>query len=363
MAAALDGEIELVCGAFSSNPEKSKASGLSLGLDPSRIYKSYKEMIVTEKALSVEERMDFVSIVTPNHLHFAPAKMALKNGFHVVCDKPLCISLDEAYSLEKIVNESGMLFALTHNYTGYPMVKQAKAMVKNGDIGVVRKVSVSYSQGWLSTYLEGEDQKQAAWRTDPNKAGQAGALGDIGTHAENLAEYISGLKISAVCADLNIMVSDRRLDDDCNILLKYDNGASGILTASQICAGEENNLKIKISGTNATIEWHQMEPNSLKVYWLDKPMQIYRTGSFGLYDTASLATRLPSGHPEGYIEAFANIYLQVADAIKRVKDGESIDYDSVDFPTIKDGVRGMKFINYVLKSANSDDKWTSIEEK
>jgi predicted dehydrogenase len=320
-------------------------------------------MITKESQLNTSERMDFVSIVTPNHLHFAPAKLALDNGFHVVCDKPLCFDLHQAYELEKIVNDSGLIFALTHNYTGYPMVKQAKAMVAKGEIGDIRKVMVEYSQGWLSKFIEADNQKQAAWRTDPTKSGAVGALGDIGTHAENLAEYITGLKISAICADLNIMVAGRKLDDDGNILLKFENGASGILAASQICTGEENNLRIKVSGTLGTLEWEQMSPNSLKVYWGDRPMQILRTGSFGLHEAANNATRLPSGHPEGYIEAFANIYKSVAHCIRRYKNGQEIDTSDMNFPTIEDGVRGMKFINYIIKSANSNDKWTNIDEK
>ena len=263
MAAAIDGEIELVCGAFSSNPEKSKLSGEDLYLPADRVYGSYAEMIEKEKQLPDGERMDFVSIVTPNHVHFGPAKMALENGFHVVCDKPLCFNMEEAHELSRLVKDSGLIFALTHNYTGYPMVKQAKAMVANGDIGNIRKVVVEYPQGWLSTFLESSDQKQAAWRTDPSKSGIAGAMGDIGTHAENLAEYITGLNIEKLCADISTLVEGRLLDDDGNVLLRFDNGARGVLHASQISAGEENNINIRVYGEKGGLQWFQMEPNSL----------------------------------------------------------------------------------------------------
>ncbi|RMF29984.1 MAG: gfo/Idh/MocA family oxidoreductase, partial [Bacteroidetes bacterium] len=253
MAAALDGKIELVCGAFSSDPEKSRLSGQDLFLPPERVYGSFAEMIEREKQLPEGERMDFVAIVTPNHVHFPPAKMALENGFHVVCDKPLCYNMEEAYELQRLVKETGLLFALTHNYTGYPMVKQARAMVRNGDIGRIRKVVVEYPQGWLSTRLEETDQKQAAWRTDPKRSGIAGAMGDIGTHAENLAEYITGLHIQELCADLSTFVEGRALDDDGNVLLRFDNGAKGVLHASQISVGEENNLNIRVYGTKGSL--------------------------------------------------------------------------------------------------------------
>ena len=268
MAAALDGEIELVCGAFSSSPKKSKLSGADLHLPANRVYGTYAEMIKEEKKLPLGERMDFVSIVTPNHQHFGPAKMALENGFHVVCDKPLCFDMKEAKTLQRLVKKTGLLFALTHNYTGYPMVKQARMMVKKGKIGTVRKIIVEYPQGWLTNKVEATNQKQAAWRTDPKKSGIAGAMGDIGTHAENLAEYITGLQIKKLCADINIFVPGRRLDEDGNVLLEFNNGAKGILFATQIAAGEENNLKIRIYGTKAGLEWSQQKPNTLIVRWL-----------------------------------------------------------------------------------------------
>jgi predicted dehydrogenase len=298
MAAALDGQIELVCGAFSSDPEKSRLSGEDFYLNPARVYGSYAEMINREKALPAELRMDFVSIVTPNHVHFGPAKMALENGFHVICDKPLAFDLDEAQQLVQLVEESGLIFALTHNYTGYPMVKQARAMIRAGEFGEIRKVVVEYPQGWLSTKLEDSDQKQAAWRTDPRRSGIAGAMGDIGTHAENLAEYITGLQISELCADLTAFVPGRVLDDDGNVLLRFNNGAKGILHASQISAGEENDLNIRVYGTKGGFHWRQMEPNTLVVRWLDKPTEIRRTGVEPLYPAATAHTRIPAGHPK-----------------------------------------------------------------
>ena len=360
MAAAIDGEIELVCGAFSSNPKKSKLSGQDLYLPADRVYGSYEEMIKKEKELPLGERMDFVSIVTPNHLHFGPAKMALENGFHVVCDKPVCFNLKEAKTLQKIVKKTGLIFALTHNYTGYPMVKQARMMVAKGKIGEIRKLVVAYPQGWLSTKLEDSDQKQAAWRTDPKRSGIAGAMGDIGTHAENLAEYISGLQIKKICADLSALVPGRQLDDDGNVLLEFNNGAKGILYASQISAGEENNLNIKIYGTKAGLEWYQMEPNSLIVKWLDKPMEIMRTGVGKLYTEAQEHTRIPAGHPEGYLEAFGNIYRNFAKCVRARLNGKKPKAIYTDFPGIEDGVRGMLFIEKVVASGKSKQKWTKF---
>ena len=360
MAAALDGEIELVCGAFSSNPERSKASGKELFLPANRVYASYKEMIKAEKKLPLGERIDFVSIVTPNHVHYGPAKMALDNGFHVVCDKPLCFNKREAKTLQNTVEKTGLLFALTHNYTGYPMVKQARAMVKNGDLGKIRKIVVEYPQGWLSTKLEDSNQKQAAWRTDPKRSGAAGAMGDIGTHAENLAEYITGLQITELCADLSTFVKGRLLDDDGNILLRFDNGAKGILHASQIAAGEENALKIYVYGEKGGLEWHQMHPNSLITKWLDKPMQIFRTGGQGLYPEATANSRIPAGHPEGYLEAFANIYRNFARCVRARLNGKVADSIYTDFPTVSDGVRGMKFVDMVVKSNQKGAKWVKL---
>ncbi|MFT5265049.1 MAG: putative dehydrogenase [Polaribacter sp.] len=360
MAAALDGQIELVCGAFSSNEKKSKLSGQDFFLPANRVYGSYKEMILAEKKLPEGERMDFVSIVTPNHVHFGPAKMALENGFHVVCDKPLSFDMKEAKTLQRLVKKTGLRFALTHNYTGYPMVKEARHLVQKGKIGTIRKVIVEYPQGWLTTNLEATDQKQAAWRTDPKRSGIAGAMGDIGTHAENLAEYITGLQITKLCADLNTFVPGRRLDDDGNVLLEFDNGAKGILFATQIAAGEENNLKIRIYGTKAGLEWAQMEPNSLQVKWLDKPLEILRTG-VGKLSKASLAhTRIPAGHPEGYLEAFANIYRNFAFCLQADFAKKKVNALYEDYPRVDDGVRGMQFIERVVASGKSKQKWVKF---
>ena len=360
MAAALDGEIELVCGAFSSNAKRSKASGKELYLPKDRVYNNYEEMIKKEKELPLGERMDFVSIVTPNHVHYGPAKMALENGFHVVCDKPLCYDMKQAKSLQKLVEKTGLIFALTHNYTGYPMVKQAKEMIKKGKLGKIRKIVVEYPQGWLSTNLEATDQKQAAWRTDPKRSGVAGAMGDIGTHAENLAEYMTGLQITELCADLSTFVDGRLLDDDGNVLLRFDNGAKGILHASQISAGEENDLNIRVYGEKAGLQWHQMQPNSLVIKWLDKPKEILRTGSDALYPAATAAGRIPAGHPEGYLEAFANIYRNVAYCIRAELAGKKPKAMHKDFPTVEDGVRGMQFINKVVQSSNKGAKWVKV---
>ena len=360
MAAALDGQIELVCGAFSSRPEVSKASGEDFFLPANRVYADYMEMITREAELPEGERMDFVSIVTPNHMHYGPAKMALEYGFHVVCDKPLSFDMEQAEELQKLVKDSGLIFALTHNYTGYPMVKQARAMIAHQEIGKVRKVVVAYPQGWLSTKLEASDQKQASWRTDPSKSGIAGAMGDIGTHAENLAEYITGLQITALCADISTLVEGRQLDDDGNVLLRFNNGARGILYASQISAGEENDLHINVYGEKGSLSWRQMEPNTLTVRWLDQPTQTYRTGVGTLYDQTNTHTRLPAGHPEGYLEAFANIYRNVAMCIRARVQGQLPDDKYMDYPTVDDGVRGMKFVYAVIASGLSSEKWTEL---
>jgi predicted dehydrogenase len=360
MAAALDGEIDLVCGAFSSETERSKQSGANLGIAPSRVYDSFQEMIKKEAKLPANKRMQLVSIVTPNHMHFPPAKMALDYGFHVICDKPLAFNMKEANTLAALVEKTGLLFALTHNYTGYPMVKQARMMIKNGALGQIRKVVAAYPQGWLSTPLELTGQKQSAWRTDPKKSGVAGAMGDIGSHAENLTEYITGLKITQVCADITAIVPNRRLDDDGNVLLRFDNGARGILYASQICAGEENNLNIKVYGEKGGLEWSQMEPNTLIVRWLDQPTQLMRAGVGDQYAETKAHMRIPAGHPEGYLEAFANIYRNVAICIRARNQGTTPDAVYTDFPSVHDGVRGMAFIDKVIKSGKSNQKWLDL---
>lgn len=359
-AANLDGDIELVCGAFSSSPGKSKATGEALYLNPHRVYGSYEEMILKERDLPGDLRMDFVSIVTPNYVHFAPAKLALENGFHVIIDKPLAFNLAQAKALKKLVSKTGLVFALTHTYTGYPMVKEARNMVTTGEIGKVRKVYVEYPQGWLSTFLENTGQKQASWRTDPSRSGAGGAIGDIGTHAANLAEYITGSDISEVCASLNIVVKGRKLDDDSAMLLKFKNGATGILLATQVAAGDENNLNIRVYGEKGGIEWHQEEPNTLVVKWLDKPREIYRAGWGYLSESARKGIRTPNGHPEGYLEAFANIYANFAKAVRDFKPGKKIDPARYDFPDVNDGVKGMAFVDTVVKSSKSRQKWTRL---
>ena len=361
MAAALDGQIELVCGAFSSDPQRSKLSGTDFYLPPDRCYGTYEEMMHAEAALPPDQRMDLVSIVTPNHVHFAPAMMALDHGFHVVCDKPLCMTIVEAEALSVKVKSTGLIFAVTHAYSGYPMVKQAKQMIANGDLGTIRRVVVEYPQGWLSTALESTDQKQAAWRTDPLRSGASGAVGDIGTHAAHLAEYVSGLRIKELCADVHTHVKGRRLDDDASVLLRFDNGARGLLHASQIAAGEENNLRLRVYGEKGSIDWSQMEPNSLVVRWLDQPMQVYRTGVGSLFPEATIHSRVPSGHPEGYLEAFGNIYRDVAFCIQARLNGQTPDPLYRDFPSVEDGVRGMRFIETVIRSGHSDVKWIELQ--
>lgn len=361
LAANMDGLIEVVAGALSINPEVAKESGKMLFLPEDRTYTSYEEMLTKESKLPADKRIDFVTIVTPNFAHFAPAIAALEKGFHVVIEKPITFTLDEALQLKKKVEETGLLLCLTHTYSGYPMVRQARAMVREGVFGKIRKIYVEYPQGWLSKMSEKEGNAQAAWRTDPKRSGKAGAMGDIGTHAAHLAEFISGLKITHLCADLNIMVPGRALDDDGNVLLKFDNGAAGVLMASQVAAGEENALRIRIYGEHAGLEWAQQEPNTLLVKWLDKPTQILRAGSNGfLHKEALFNTRTPAGHPEGYLEAFANLYRNFALALSARLDGSKAP-EVVDFPSVNDGIRGMAFIDNVVKSGQSKEKWTPFE--
>ncbi len=352
----MDGLIELSCCALSHDPQVAKESGQALFLPDDRIYTSYEEMIKKESELPAEKRMHFVSIVTPNHVHFEPAMMALEHGFHVVLEKPMVFTLDQAKQLKQKVEETGLLLCLTHTYSGYPMVKQARQMVKDGALGAIRKIWVEYPQGWLSRLSEKEGNIQAAWRTDPARSGKSGAMGDIGTHAAHLAEYISGQKIVKLCADLNIVVEGRLLDDDGAMLLKFDKGATGVLTATQVAAGEENNLRIRIYGEKGGLEWSQQEPNTLIVKWLDGPVQIYRAGNAYLHDVAKHNTRTPGGHPEGYLEAFANIYRNFALTLQARLNGEEPS-SLIDFPTVEDGVRGMAFIDNVIASAQSDKKW------
>lgn len=360
IAARMDGQIELVCGAFSSHPEKSKQAGEMLFLNPSRVYPSYKEMIEKESQLPEGERMDFVAIVTPNHVHFEPSKMALEHGFHVVLDKPMTLTSEEAKELKALVDKTGLLFCLTHVYTGYPMVKEARKMVEDGKLGKIRKVYVEYPQGWLSQPLENEGNKQASWRTDPSKSGIAGSMGDIGTHAANLAEYVSGLKITKLCADINIVVPGRALDDDGAVLLKFDNGASGVLMATQIATGEENCIKVRVYGEKVGIEWKQDDANSLIVKRADKPTELIRTGGPANSDIALYNTRTPAGHPEGYLEAFANLYRNFAYCVQAILNGNKPEAAWLDFPDAEDGVRGMLFIEKVIESGKSEKKWIDL---
>jgi predicted dehydrogenase len=358
LAANMDGLVELCCGALSINPAIAVASGKALFLPESRTYLNYEEMIKAEAALPANERMDFVTIVTPNFAHFAPAMMALDHGFNVVIEKPITFSLDEAKQLKKKLDETGLTLCLTHTYSGYPMVKQAKAMIANGELGNIRKVWVEYPQGWLSKLSEREGNAQAAWRTDPKKSGKSSVMGDIGTHAAHLSEYITGAKITDICAELNTLVEGRVMDDDGAVLLKFDNGSKGVLMASQVAAGEENALKIRVYGEKGGIEWFQHEPNSLIVKWLEAPAQILRAGSAHLYKAASHNCRTPAGHPEGYLEAFANIYRNFALTLGCKMDGTIPTPEMLDFPGIEDGLRGMAFIDNVVASAQSDKKWT-----
>ncbi len=360
MAANLDGHIQLVCGAFSSSAAKSKASGKQLYLPDDRVYGNYAEMFEREKLLPLGQRMDFVSIVTPNHLHFEPAKLALENGFDVVLDKPATFNLTEAKELKTIIEKTGKLFCLTHTYNGYPMIKEAKALIADNKIGAVRKIYVSYPQGWLSTFLEGSSQKQAAWRTDPARSGIAGSMGDIGVHAFNLAEYVTGLQVTKVCADINTVVDGRLLDDDGAVLLKFNNGASGMLYATQVAAGEENNLSIQVYGEEGGLEWRQEDCNSLAVKWLNKPREILKSGNDYLSDLAKHNCRVPAGHPEGYLEAFANLYRNVAFTLDAIYNGEKPSPLWTDFPGIEEGIRGMAFIETSIASGKANNKWTDL---
>jgi predicted dehydrogenase len=353
-AAALDGYYELVCGAFSSDAANSRHTGEQLNLAPQRVYDSYNEMLVTEASLPAGERMQAVAIVTPNHLHAGPVILALQHGFHVIVDKPLALTVVQAKQIALALQQSACKLALTHTYAGYPMIKEARHRVASGQFGRIRKILVEYPQGWLSTALDSSQHKQASWRTDPGKAG-AGAVGDIGTHAAHLAEYVSGLKITELCAELNAVVPGRQLDDDASALLHFEHGASGVLIATQVAAGEENNVSLRIYGELGGLEWSHQDNNLLRVKMSGQPEQIYRSGAAGLCTAASLATRLPAGHPEGFIEAFANIYSAFA---LDVSGNRNIDQD---YPSIQEGLRGMAFIETMMRSAVSTQKWTTFE--
>ncbi len=357
LAFNMDGQVELVAGALSVHPEIAVQSGQDLFLAPDRIYTDYKLMLETESVRPAESRIDFVSIVTPNFLHFEPAMLALEKGFHVVVEKPITFTLDQAKQLRDKVRETGKWLLLCHTYTGYPMVKQARQLIQSGALGNVRKVYVEYPQGWLSTYLEGANNAQAAWRTDPKRSGKAGAMGDIGTHAFNLAEYVSGLQVTKLCADVNTVVAGRLLDDDGAALLKFSNGASGVLLATQVAAGAENNIKVRVFGEKGGLEWEQADANSLLIRWPDRPSEIYRAGSGYVGSFAKHNTRTPAGHPEGYLEAFANLYRNFAATLCASMNGEEPTAEMLDFPSVEEGVRGMAFIDHVIDSGSSDQKW------
>lgn len=357
MAAAIDGNIELVCGAFSSDPARARRSGAALYLPEERVYTDYLEMMQAEAALPADERMQFVAIVTPNHLHFPVARAALESGFHVLSDKPATRDLAEALELRGLVERSGRIYGLTHTYTGYPLVKEARQRIARGELGLVRKVIVEYPQGWLADRQEVTDNKQAVWRLDPAQAGVSSCMGDIGVHAANLAEYVTGQAISELCADLNAFVDGRKLDDDGSILLRFEQGARGVLFASQVCVGEENGLSIRVFGDKGTIEWRQQEPNTLWLKWPDKPTQMLRTGGGYLGEMAQANTRTPMGHPEGYIEAFANIYQAFAALIRAEEGGTDDDPRAKDCPGIEAAVRGMTFIELAVSASDSDSKW------
>ena len=363
LAALMDNQIELVCGCFSTNPEVSLSSGLSYYLPEDRIYKNYHEMFEHEASLPLGERMDFVTIVTPNSVHFEPAMLAMDNGFHVVLDKPITFTLEEAKKIKEKIAETGLTLALTHTYAGYPAVKEARERVRRGDFGKIRKIIVEYPQGWLATKLEDTGNPQASWRTDPTRSGKAGCIGDIGTHAHHLAEYVSGLKTVEICADLNILVPGRLLDDDGAAFLRFNNGAKGVLIATQIAAGEENAIRLRVYGETGGLDWQQHEPNTLLVKWSDRPTEIIRVGSGYMSDIAKHNSRTPGGHPEGYLEAFANIYRNFSLTVRAKMNGETPKPEWLDFPDVEDGIRGMQFVDTMVEAGyNNKQKWFKFAE-
>lgn len=359
-AAISDGFTELVAGALSSTPEKAKLSGEDLLLPPERNYGTWQEMLEKESALPEGERIDFVSIVTPNHAHFEPAMAFVQAGFNVIMDKPMVHTSEQAQALIEAVEKSGVVFGITHNYTGYPMVKEARAMVRAGKLGEIQRVVVEYPQGWLLTEEENQGNKQAEWRTDPARSGIAGAVGDIGSHCENLVSYITGLEIDELCADLNTFVPGRRLDDDASVLLRFKNGARGILWVSQIAAGEENDLNIRIYGTEGSLFWEQEEPNYLYFTWPSGKTEVLKRGGDYLGEAADRSAHLPTGHPEAFFEAFGNVYMNFTDTIRAKLAGREPTELELDFPTVYDGTRGVKFIEKVIASGQSNQKWTKF---
>jgi predicted dehydrogenase len=359
-AMALDGQIELVAGALSSSPDKARASGRDLGLADDRNHARWQDLLESESKKPAEDRIDFVSIVTPNHMHYPVARAFVEAGFHVMCDKPLVHDGAQADALVQAVRRSGTLFGVTYNYTGYPMVREARHLVRTGVLGDVRKVTVEYNQGWLAGAVEGQGNKQADWRLDPARSGPVGAMGDIGSHAENLAATVTGLALESLCADLTAFGEGRQLDDDGHLLLRYANGARGVIIASQVAAGLENDLRLQVSGTLGTLIWRQEEPNQLVHAPLDGPKRILTRGSPWLCESARLASRLPAGHPEAFIEAFANVYLGLAADIRARSGGREVVPLQADYPRVDDGARGVHFIETVLESVRSELKWTPL---
>ena len=359
-AMALDGHYALVAGALSSSPDKAQASGHDLGLADERNHGSWQALLADELKRPADERIDVVSIVTPNHVHYEVARAFVDAGFHVVCDKPLEHTSAQAEDLVARVTKQGTVFAVTHNYTGYPMVRQAREMVRAGTIGTIRKVIVEYHQGWLATQLEATTNKQADWRTDPARSGIAGAMGDIGSHAENLVGAVTGLEIESLCAELTRFGPGRRLDDDANLLLRFSSGARGVMIASQIEIGCENDLRLRVFGEHGSLAWHQEEPNALLLDLVDQPRQILTRGNAYLSPAAQKASRLPAGHPEAFLEAFANVYLGAFEAIRGAQAGVAPGPLEADFPTVVDGARGVRFIERTVESSRSDAKWTAF---
>ena len=358
IASRLDDHYELLAGAFSSTGEKSALSALDLGVEESRAYASFTEMAETESAR--DDGIEAVSIVTPNHLHFAAAKAFLQQGIHVICDKPLTSSLDDARELVKIASDSKAMFVLTHNYTGYPMMRQARAMVDAGELGDIRVVQVEYAQDWLSTRLEESGQKQADWRTDPQRSGMGGCIGDIGTHAFNLAAFVTQLELDSLSADIQTFVADRALDDNAHVMLRYKGGARGMLWSSQVAAGNENALRLRVYGSKGGIEWSQEDPNYLWFTPLGEPKRLLTRGGSGATDAANAVTRIPGGHPEGYLEGFANLYTDAAHAIIAQRAGRSVMSDSL-LPTVRDGLAGVAFVAAVVTSSKEGGVWKSLD--
>ena len=358
IAARIDGDFDLVAGALSSDPERSRASAAELRIDPDRAYASYEEMAKAEAAR--EDGIDAVTIVTPNHMHHGPAKAFLEAGIHVICDKPLTTTSADALDLVETVERTGMIFCLTHNYTGYPMVRQAREMVRNGDLGKIRVIQAEYPQDWMSEKVEDEDNKQAAWRTDPAQSGAGGSIGDIGTHACNLACYISGLELTEINADLSTFVEGRQLDDNAHMMLRFNNGARGMLWSSQVAPGNENALMVRIYGEKGGLEWRQEHPNHLHYTPLGEPPRLITRGGAGAGDAANRVTRTPSGHPEGYLEGFANIYRDAAEAIRARLEGREADLAAMTFPTVEDGLKGVRFIETAVESSRKGSVWVEV---